>query len=150
MTAQFQFFQSLPHKKADFVKKKPIELGVTIWLKEKRQIEGSWYLARASFSSILPTWMFHCLVYSRWVTCKKTIKRFSTSHNNLVIASDNHETRSLKTMQRFSTSHIDLLIACDKHQTTSLFLATIWLPEIIFLWQQSNCNRSCKIIIHTR
>ena len=28
MTAQFQFFQSLPHKKADFVKKKPIELGV--------------------------------------------------------------------------------------------------------------------------
>ena len=29
MTAQFQFFQSLPHKKADFVKKKPVELGVT-------------------------------------------------------------------------------------------------------------------------
>ena len=28
MTAQFQFFQSLPHKKADFVKKKPVELGV--------------------------------------------------------------------------------------------------------------------------
>ena len=28
MTAQFQFFQSLPHKKADFVKKKPAELGV--------------------------------------------------------------------------------------------------------------------------
>ena len=28
MTAQFQFSQSLPHKKADFVKKKPIELGV--------------------------------------------------------------------------------------------------------------------------
>ena len=28
MTAQFQFFQSLPHKKADFVKKKPAEHGV--------------------------------------------------------------------------------------------------------------------------
>ena len=28
MTVQFQFFQSLPHKKADFVKKKPAELGV--------------------------------------------------------------------------------------------------------------------------
>ena len=28
MTAQFQFFQSLPNKKADFVKKKLIELGV--------------------------------------------------------------------------------------------------------------------------
>ena len=28
MTAQFQIFQSLPHKKADFVKKKPIEIGV--------------------------------------------------------------------------------------------------------------------------
>ena len=28
MTAQFQFFQSLPHKRADFVKKKPAELGV--------------------------------------------------------------------------------------------------------------------------
>ena len=28
MTAQFQFFQSLPHKKADFVKKKPAQLGV--------------------------------------------------------------------------------------------------------------------------
>ena len=30
MTAQFQFFQSLPHKKADFVKKKPAELGVLV------------------------------------------------------------------------------------------------------------------------
>ena len=30
MTAQFQFFQSLPHKKADFVKKKPAEHGVII------------------------------------------------------------------------------------------------------------------------
>ena len=28
MTAQFQFFQSLPDKKADFVKKKPVEHGV--------------------------------------------------------------------------------------------------------------------------
>ena len=32
MTAQFQFFQSLPHKKADFVKKKPAELGVIYFL----------------------------------------------------------------------------------------------------------------------
>ena len=36
MTAQFQFFQSLPHKKADFVKKKPVELGVTHDLLELR------------------------------------------------------------------------------------------------------------------
>ena len=32
MTAQFQFFQSLPHKKADFVKKKPAEHGVIVKL----------------------------------------------------------------------------------------------------------------------
>ena len=32
MTAQFQFFQSLPHKKADFVKKKPAEHGVVVVL----------------------------------------------------------------------------------------------------------------------
>ena len=32
MTAQFQFFQSLPHKKADFVKKKPAEHGVLLLL----------------------------------------------------------------------------------------------------------------------
>ena len=31
MTAQFQFFQSLPHKKADFVKKKPAEHGVLVF-----------------------------------------------------------------------------------------------------------------------
>ena len=35
MTAQFQFFQSLPHKKADFVKKKPAEHGV-IYAKRSR------------------------------------------------------------------------------------------------------------------
>ena len=32
MTVQFQFFQSLPNKKADFVKKKPIELGVVCFI----------------------------------------------------------------------------------------------------------------------
>ena len=34
MTAQFQFFQSLPHKKANFVKKKPVELGVVQFEKD--------------------------------------------------------------------------------------------------------------------
>ena len=33
MTAQFQFFQSLPHKKADFVKKKPAEHGYYLFAK---------------------------------------------------------------------------------------------------------------------
>ena len=33
MTGQFQFFQSLPHKKAEFVKKKPIELWVVFLIK---------------------------------------------------------------------------------------------------------------------
>ena len=33
MTGQFQFCQSLPHKKANFVKKKPIELGVVFLIK---------------------------------------------------------------------------------------------------------------------
>ena len=39
MTAQFQFFQSLPHKKTDFVKKKPVELGVV-----HKKLEPSLYL----------------------------------------------------------------------------------------------------------
>ena len=78
-----------------------------IEIEKKRQIEGSWYLARASFSSIFPTWTFNWSVYSRWIKYKKTIKRFYTSHNSLVIASDNHKTRSQKTVQRISTSHID-------------------------------------------
>ena len=39
MTGQFQFFQSLPHKKADFVKKKPAEHGVII-VKRKLAIMG--------------------------------------------------------------------------------------------------------------
>ena len=40
MTAQFQFFQSLPHKKADFVKKKkPVELGVVPAVVEVEVVE---------------------------------------------------------------------------------------------------------------
>ena len=33
MTAQFQFFQSLPHKKADFVKKSRPNMGYSFFLK---------------------------------------------------------------------------------------------------------------------
>ena len=39
MTAQIQFFQSLPHKKADFVKKKPVELGVVPAVVEVEVVE---------------------------------------------------------------------------------------------------------------
>ena len=35
MTAQFQFFQSLPHKKADFVKKSRQNLGYTFWIGDR-------------------------------------------------------------------------------------------------------------------
>ena len=54
MTAQFQFFQSLPHKKADFVKKKPAEHGVInchsilctylTWEKTKHGIDVIFYM----------------------------------------------------------------------------------------------------------
>jgi len=41
MTAQFQFFQSLPHKKADFVKKKPAEHGVPTMVIESKLSKNS-------------------------------------------------------------------------------------------------------------